>query len=91
MALVHIDALHKHFGSNHVLKGIDLDVEEGQVIALIAVRARARCFAPSTAWKASTTVASRSMENASTPAKPICAPCARKSVWCSSNSISFRT
>ncbi len=35
MALVHIDALHKHFGSNHVLKGIDLDIEEGQVIALI--------------------------------------------------------
>ncbi len=35
MALVHIDALHKHFGNNHVLKGIDLDVEEGQVIALI--------------------------------------------------------
>ena len=35
MALVRIDALHKHFGSNHVLKGIDLDIEEGQVIALI--------------------------------------------------------
>ncbi|NHC05212.1 amino acid ABC transporter ATP-binding protein [Azonexus fungiphilus] len=35
MALVRIDALHKHFGSNHVLRGIDLDIEEGQVIALI--------------------------------------------------------
>ncbi len=35
MALVRIDALHKHFGTNHVLKGIDLDIVEGQVIALI--------------------------------------------------------
>jgi polar amino acid transport system ATP-binding protein len=35
MALVRIDALHKRFGSNHVLRGIDLDIEEGQVIALI--------------------------------------------------------
>ncbi|MBL8470919.1 MAG: amino acid ABC transporter ATP-binding protein [Rhodocyclaceae bacterium] len=35
MALVRIEALHKHFGSNHVLRGIDLDIEEGQVIALI--------------------------------------------------------
>jgi polar amino acid transport system ATP-binding protein len=35
MALVHIDGLHKYFGSNHVLQGIDLDIEEGQVIALI--------------------------------------------------------
>lgn len=35
MALVRIDALHKHFGSNHVLKGIDLRVNEGDVVALI--------------------------------------------------------
>ncbi len=33
--LVRIDALHKRFGDNHVLRGIDLDIEEGQVIALI--------------------------------------------------------
>ena len=35
MPLVRIDALHKYFGSNHVLRGIDLDIDEGQVIALI--------------------------------------------------------
>ena len=35
MALVRINALHKYFGSNHVLRGIDLEIEEGQVIALI--------------------------------------------------------
>ncbi|MDO6459374.1 amino acid ABC transporter ATP-binding protein [Granulosicoccaceae sp. 1_MG-2023] len=35
MSLVSIHQLHKHFGDNHVLKGIDLNVDEGQVIALI--------------------------------------------------------
>jgi polar amino acid transport system ATP-binding protein len=35
MALVRIDGLHKHFGANHVLKGIDLRIEEGEVVAII--------------------------------------------------------
>ncbi|THF66530.1 amino acid ABC transporter ATP-binding protein [Pseudothauera nasutitermitis] len=35
MSLVSISGLHKHFGTNHVLKGIDLQVEQGDVIALI--------------------------------------------------------
>jgi polar amino acid transport system ATP-binding protein len=35
MALVRVEGLHKSFGSNHVLKGVDLKIEEGQVVALI--------------------------------------------------------
>ncbi|MEC5205230.1 polar amino acid transport system ATP-binding protein [Vogesella perlucida] len=35
MSLVRIDALHKHFGANHVLKGIDLKVGQGEVVAII--------------------------------------------------------
>ncbi|MFT3820326.1 MAG: amino acid ABC transporter ATP-binding protein [Rubrivivax sp.] len=35
MSLVRISALHKHFGELHVLKGVSLDVERGQVVALI--------------------------------------------------------
>ncbi len=35
MSLVSIAGLHKRFGTNHVLKGIDLEVEEGEVVALI--------------------------------------------------------
>ncbi|ANQ85428.1 glutamine transport ATP-binding protein [Azoarcus olearius] len=35
MSLVKIAGLHKHFGPNHVLKGIDLDVQQGDVVALI--------------------------------------------------------
>jgi polar amino acid transport system ATP-binding protein len=35
MTLVRIDALHKHFGANHVLKGIDLKIAQGEVVAII--------------------------------------------------------
>jgi polar amino acid transport system ATP-binding protein len=35
MSLVRINGLHKHFGPNHVLKGIDLTVNEGDVMAII--------------------------------------------------------
>ena len=35
MSLVRINGLHKHFGPNHVLKGIDLTVNEGAVMAII--------------------------------------------------------
>jgi polar amino acid transport system ATP-binding protein len=35
MALVEIKNLHKSFGSNHVLRGIDFAVEEGEVVCVI--------------------------------------------------------
>lgn len=35
MSLVRISGLHKRFGQLHVLKGIDFDVSEGQVTAII--------------------------------------------------------
>ena len=35
MALVEITGLHKSFGQNEVLKGIDLQVQAGEVIAII--------------------------------------------------------
>lgn len=35
MALVEIDSLHKSFGSLEVLKGVDLDIEEGEIVAII--------------------------------------------------------
>ena len=35
MSLVDIRGVHKHFGSNHVLKGINLAVEPGEVVAII--------------------------------------------------------
>ena len=35
MPLVDVRAVHKHYGNNHVLKGVDLSVESGQVVAII--------------------------------------------------------
>lgn len=35
MPLVDVCAVHKNFGDNHVLKGVDLTVEPGQVVAII--------------------------------------------------------
>ena len=35
MPLLRVTALHKYYGDHHVLKGIDLSVEQGQVVAII--------------------------------------------------------
>lgn len=35
MSLIEITEVHKSFGDNEVLKGINLDVEPGEVIAII--------------------------------------------------------
>ncbi|MVT29764.1 ATP-binding cassette domain-containing protein [Acidovorax citrulli] len=35
MPLVDVCAVHKYYGDNHVLKGVDLRVESGQVVAII--------------------------------------------------------
>lgn len=35
MPLIIIDNVHKHFGANHVLKGVSLSIEAGEVIAVI--------------------------------------------------------
>ena len=35
MPLLRVSALHKYYGDNHVLKGVDLSIEEGEVVAII--------------------------------------------------------
>lgn len=35
MPLLRVTALHKYYGDHHVLKGIDLTVVQGQVVAII--------------------------------------------------------
>ncbi len=34
-AIISIKDLHKYFGKNEVLKGIDLDIQQGQVVVII--------------------------------------------------------
>ena len=35
MSLVSLDQVHKYYGENHVLKGVDLKVEAGEVVSII--------------------------------------------------------
>ena len=40
MVALEVKDLHKSFGKNHVLKGVDFTLDEGQVLALVV---RSRC------------------------------------------------
>ncbi|MBU2413047.1 MAG: ATP-binding cassette domain-containing protein, partial [Gammaproteobacteria bacterium] len=35
MSLVNLHQVHKYYGDNHVLKGIDLDIKAGEVVSII--------------------------------------------------------
>ena len=35
MSLIRLEGVHKWFGDNHVLKGIDFEIEKGQVVVVI--------------------------------------------------------
>ena len=61
MPLITINQVQKYYGDNHVLKGVDLDIDMGQVISIIGAQRigqKARSCAASTAWKAIRTAAS---------------------------------
>ena len=34
-AMIHVDGLHKSFGDNHVLNGVDIDIHKGEVLVII--------------------------------------------------------
>ena len=35
MALVEVRNIHKRFGANHVLNGVSLDIDEGEIVTII--------------------------------------------------------
>lgn len=53
MPLITINQMQKYYGDNHVLKGVDLDIEMGEVISIIgrSGSGKARRCAASTGWK----------------------------------------
>ena len=53
MPLITINQVQKFYGNNHVLKGVDLDIDMGQVISIIGRSGSGKsiCYAASTAWK----------------------------------------
>ena len=60
--IIKIEQLEKSFGDLHVLKGIDLEVNRGEVVCIIGASGSGnrRCCAASTYWKRPTRATSGS-------------------------------
>ena len=90
--LIKIENLHKNFGKNEVLKGIDLEIKKGQVVVIIG---------PSGSGK-STLLRSMNLLEEATKGKVILKvlalpirkmtslPCVKRWEWFSNSSISFQ-
>lgn len=54
MPLITINQMQKYYGDNHVLKGVDLDIDMGEVISIIGRSGSGKntLRAASTGWKA---------------------------------------
>jgi ABC-type transporter Mla maintaining outer membrane lipid asymmetry ATPase subunit MlaF len=61
-ALVSLRGISRRLGGNAVLKGIDLDVPDGQVLAIMGPSGggKSTCFAASTCWSGRMRAPSRS-------------------------------
>lgn len=88
--LIKIENLHKNFGKNEVLKGIDLEIKKGQVVVIIG---------PSGSGKSTLLRSMNLLEEATkgkvifegvdiTDRKMTSLPCAKRWEWFSNNSIS---
>ena len=77
--IIEIKNLHKYFGKNKVLKGIDLDIKKGEVVVIIG---------PSGSGKSTFL---RSMNLLETPTKAtIFSKCVKRWEWFSNSSTSSR-
>lgn len=89
--LIRIEELHKSFGKNEVLKGINLEIKRGEVVVIIG---------PSGSGKSTLLRSMNLLEEASkgkvifegvdiTDKKMTFLPCVKRWVWYSNNSTSF--
>ena len=83
-----VEDLHLDYGDNPVLKGVSMQLRQGEVVSLLArpAAARPRCCAPSPAWKAPSAAASPSAIAWSTTAPRAARSRPRSATWawCSS-------
>ena len=93
MAFLEIDDVHKTSATTTVLKGINLDVEEHQVVCLIGASGcgKSRCCAASTRWRRSTRARSASTATGSAARASTSTRCAATSASCSRASTCSRT
>lgn len=93
MPLITINQMQKYYGDNHVLKGVDLDIDMGEVISIIGRSGSGkstllRCINGLEGYQeGSIKLGGMTITNRDSQAWRSAAP----SAWCSRTLISFRT
>ena len=92
-AAIDVQDLHKYFGDNEVLKGIDFHVGQGQVVCVIGPSGSGKSTLLRCVNMLETPTSGRSSSRAtrSPIPTPTSTSCARGSGWSSSSSTSSRT
>lgn len=96
--MIQIQNLHKSFGTQEVLKGVDLEVQQGKVLVIIGPSGSGkttllRCLnlleTPTKGFSGSAT-SNWNLAKAVSRSQAKCWPCARRPGWCSRPITYFR-
>ena len=86
MSMISVKGLQKSFGKHEVLKGIDIEIQPGEVVAIVGPSGCGTCWKSPQGDRSSTTMW---IWSAPTPGAPT--RCSWAWVWCSSSLTSFPT
>ena len=94
MPLVDIDKVTKSFGPTQVLKGVSVEIERGDVVAIIGKSGSGkstllRCINGLETYDGGSIIVD-GIDVGEARRRKTCATCDAMSAWCSSNSICFR-